>query len=88
MDGRKMVLLNEIYLLFVIVAQSMACLSVCPGRRTSRLAKEMTQGDLQYVEDAFIAVSMRSALVGCEYRIPMANQLHLVDRSIYWQSTF
>ena len=65
----------------------MACLSMCPGRRTSRLAKEMTQGDLQYVEDAFIAVSKLPASVGCDYRIPMAKQLHLVDWSIYCQLT-
>jgi 2,4-dienoyl-CoA reductase-like NADH-dependent reductase (Old Yellow Enzyme family) len=29
--------------------------------------KEMTEGDLQYVEDAFIASTKRSALAGCEY---------------------
>jgi 2,4-dienoyl-CoA reductase-like NADH-dependent reductase (Old Yellow Enzyme family) len=30
--------------------------------------KEMTEDDLQYVEDAFVAATKRSASVGCQHR--------------------
>jgi hypothetical protein len=36
----------------------------------------MTESDLQYVEDAFIAATKRSASAGCEYHIAMGKQLH------------
>ena len=38
--------------------------------------KEMTETDLQYVEDAFIAATKRSASAGCKCHIPMGKQLH------------
>jgi hypothetical protein len=30
--------------------------------------KEMTEDDLQYIEDAFVAATKRSASVGCQHR--------------------
>lgn len=38
--------------------------------------KEMTESDLQYVEDAFIAATKRSASAGCEYQTVLGKQPH------------